>query len=592
VVEFQEQQRERLSEDQRDADAAFELARALHYQQEHTDAEHWARTAVQETPLNPEYLELLGSVLYAQGRYAESIKEWNAALQVDADRISLYLKLALAYEQIREYERALVALEDVLQRDDRYSEAYFQLARVHLKQQDYPNALQAVERLLLLEPSNREGQLLKLRVYIAQSNFYPASILAQQLLEQDPKWVEVLREQLRIFYLQQQEDEALGRIKELARMGRLEPEDQMIYALLLSGRGQNNAARQVLEELLRREPANVEALLGLAQLSLQGGDYAQALRYVEQGLELDNRRADLFFLQASLLFQRRDFLQGDLALRQALELDDRPLPYRLLQARRQLMRGEFQRVEAAVADLQSEDPTNVDLLTLRADVLVSQRRYGQAENLLRQALVVQETFALRFSLARVLYLQRQYAKAAVFSSELTQDFPFHWESTYLHAMTLLQLDRPEEALVLAEAFLARQESQGLAHRLVADIYRYRGQEQPAQEVLVRGLERHPRQEYLTEALSSSYLVTRQFEKARVLLENALRNESAFQTLFLDRLVTVYRQLNDQTAYQRTLRQFQLQNDPIAIQQSLTLPPLIPLLSPVPEEAPLAMSNRL
>ena len=66
-------------------------------------------------------------------------------------------------------------------------------------------------------------------------------------------------------------------------------------------------------------------------------------------------------------------------------------------------------------------------------------------------------------------------------------------------MTLLQLDQTDQALKLSEDFLAREESQGLAHRLVADIKRYRGQEQAAQEILVRGLERYPRQFYLIEA---------------------------------------------------------------------------------------------
>merc|ERR1711995_140265 len=121
-------------------------------------------------------------------------------------------------------------------------------------------------------------------------------------------------------------------------------------------------------------------------------------------------------------------------------------------------------------------------------------------------------------------------------------------------MTLLQLDQTDQALKLSEDFLAREESQGLAHRLVADIKRYRGQEQAAQVILVRGLERYPRQFYLIEALSASYLVTRQYKEAKVILENALKTDSPFQSVFLDRLATVYRQLNDQVAYQRTLRQ--------------------------------------
>ena len=100
------------------------------------------------------------------------------------------------------------------------------------------------------------------------------------------------------------------------------------------------------------------------------------------------------------------------------------------------MRGELQQVEYIIEKLKQQDPTNVYLLTLQADLLVTQGRYDRAEALLRQALVVRETFSLRFSLARVLYLQRQYSRALSYTEDLLKDFPTHWESVYLQAMIL------------------------------------------------------------------------------------------------------------------------------------------------------------
>ena len=88
VDSFVEQQEERLNEDKNNLDAAFELARGRLFLGENEQAEGAVRVAVQGSPLNAEYLELLGMVLYASGRYADAIKEWNAALQVDPDRLS------------------------------------------------------------------------------------------------------------------------------------------------------------------------------------------------------------------------------------------------------------------------------------------------------------------------------------------------------------------------------------------------------------------------------------------------------------------------------------------------------------------------
>ena len=113
----------------------------------------------------------------------------------------------------------MVSLDEALQRDENYVEAYFHMARVQIKRQNYESSLEAVENLLVLEPTNKDAQLLRLRIFVAQGNYYPASVLATELLAQDPQWVEVLREQLRLFYLQQKLDDALARIKELARVG-------------------------------------------------------------------------------------------------------------------------------------------------------------------------------------------------------------------------------------------------------------------------------------------------------------------------------------------------------------------------------------
>ena len=60
---------------------------------------------------------------------------------------------------------------------------------------------------------------LRLRIFVAQGNYYPASVLATELLAQDPNGLKSFESNFD-FSTQQKPDDALARIKELARLGK------------------------------------------------------------------------------------------------------------------------------------------------------------------------------------------------------------------------------------------------------------------------------------------------------------------------------------------------------------------------------------
>jgi len=565
VDDYLQEQQVLARENAEDSDALFNVARVYFYKKDYQNAEFYVRKAVQLSPLNAEYLELLGNAVFYQNKYSEAIQEYNAALRLQPDRTSIHLRLALAYEKIEEYDLALAALESLLQQDDQYIEAFFHLSRISLKQHEYDNALQAVQRMLLLEPTNREGRLLELQIYLAQGNYYHAKLLIDDLLLEDFNWGEVKRERLKLWFLQKEDDLALQAIKSLDSEGQLNSDSQMLYAMILMRRQQTEAARKILTTLLDVEPQNVSAMIGIVRLEIHLGNYDQALSWANRGLAINRNIGYLYFLKASLMFQRQDYLQGDLALNQAIELDPFSLPVQLLKLNRLLSEGKLEFAENELSQLRQKYPLSIPVIRLQADLYVMRQQYDKAETLLIQARVVEDSPLLRFGLARVLYLRQEYERVLTFTEPFVSQPNPSWESVYLHTLAMTQLGRVEESFSLINDYLDRRESQGFAHRLLADLYRYAQKEEEAQDVLRAGLEKYSGQIYLIESLTSSYIATAKWNQARILLENTLRSKTVFHTLFLDRLIYVYYQLGRAELAQQTLRTLHLLNDPISLQ---------------------------
>jgi len=540
----------------------YNLARAYVKRQSYNEAAQNIRRATHLEPLNADFLELLGLILFDQGRYSEALNELNSALKIQPERTSVYLKLALNYEQMGEYSRAIASLEEALQQDRRYVEGLYHLARLQLKQNEPDNALQSLNLLLKLESENPEALLLRIQIHRQQGNYYLAKTLSKQQLLKRPT-PEVRKELLKILFLQQQWAEALQLIHKLEQQGAIHPEERLIQAFILMSRKENEAARKILIQVLDTDPLNTDAMLAVANLYIQEGQMDSALIWLNRSIETDNSIARAHFLKASLLFKEGSWLQGDLSLQRALELNKNPLPFQILNLRRHLMKRDYLFVKAELLNLLTLHPLNPEVLQLQASFHIAVKEYALAEKVLRQALVAQKSDLLRFSLARVLYLQERYSSVLPITQKLVELHPHSWESVYLHALTLNHMERPEQALAFATPFLKQKMSRGYAHRLIGDLYRYQGKEKVAQSVYQDGLERFPGHVDLLEALSASYIATEDWEKAYNLLVFAVEQNTLFQSTFLDRLTHVLQKQGKKKEYFKTLRKYNELNEPIA-----------------------------
>ena len=571
-----EKQKLIVGNDEENAAAHFNLARSYFFIKEYDSAENHARRATRFDPFNAAYYELLGSLAFVLERYGDAVTEFATAVRISPERVSSYLKLAATYEKIDDDGRAISSLEQALQVDRYYVEALYHLSRIYLRQREFEGSLRTIETLLKLEPQNKEALLMRVQTYSLQGSYYYAQTLADEMLVRFPDYLPVRRELLRIQFAQQQWPEAQELLIQLRTKNSLSPEDQLIEAYLLLHQEQEKEARKRFKAILEKHPKNVDAIMGLAVQLLRRGFLDDSLTWLTRGLEINPSLSRAHYLRSSILFRQGDYLQGDLAIGRALEIDSANPSYQLLFLRRQLMKGKLAVVEKQLRRIQEKHPLNPEALQLQADLYKSRGNSAQAEKLLRQAILVNDSPSLHFSLARVLYQQNKYRSVLEVTTPLMEVLTGNWEVFYLHALTLSRVGNYEEALEISRPYLKRRESQGYAHRLVGDLLRYKGEEKEAQKILRNGLVQFPGHLYLVDGLSSSLVMTEDWAEVQELLETTLEQSQRLegnppmQLLFLDRLAVAYQRLKNTVKKLQILRKFHQKNDPLTAAQLYSL----------------------
>mgnify|MGYP001318047859 CR=1 FL=1 len=589
VHQYIDKQKKIIINDEENVAALYNLARSYFFIKKFELAEKYGRRAVRYDPFNAIYYELLGSIAFALERYGDAITEFAISIRISPELISVYLKLAATYEKIGDDGRAISALEQAIQIDRLYVDALYQLAKIYLRQREIDGSIRTLETLLKIEPSNKNAMLMRVQTYALQGSYYYAQTLAEEMLTQFPNFAPIRRELLRIQFAQQQWTEVQSLLEDLRSKDSISSEEKLIEAYLYLYQKKTVKARTLFEEILEKEPKNLDAIMGLAIHFLRKGFLNDSLKWLTRGLEINSSLGRAHYLRSSILFRQGDYLQGDLAISRALELDPANPSYQLLFLRRQLMKGELSVVEKQLKIIQEKHPLNIDALQLQADLYISVGNSKEAEKLLRQAILVKDSPSIHFSLARVLYQQRKYYSVLEVTNALFEILSGNWEVVYIHALTLSRIGEYGKALEISKPYLKRKESQGFAHRLVGDLLRYENKEKEAQKIFRNGIVQFPENFFLVDGLSSSLVITQDWEQVVELLETTLEQNQrlignpTMHLLFLNRLVVAYQRTKKQDKKIEILRKLHQKNDPLAstklysLQEQLLFPISLPSL---------------
>lgn len=186
-----------------------------------------------------------------------------------------------------------------------YYDAHSNLAYLYLAKQKYPEAEAAYFEASKIDPSN-PNPLFYLGMIAKETNDTAKAIkYFERCLAYDSKHYNALM-QMGLYYAEKKDDKALVFLNSALAVN--EFSDEALYAkgLFLQKKGNYKDAIMFYESVARINPAHIFCRYNLAVLFAIQNDFDNALKYIDEAIELDETNADLFYLRAKINESRKD----------------------------------------------------------------------------------------------------------------------------------------------------------------------------------------------------------------------------------------------------------------------------------------------
>lgn len=164
----------------------------------------------------------------------------------------------------------------------------------------------------------------------------------------------------------------------------LETRDYLSQALIRCDRLAE--ARKQLEILAEAEPDNVRILLMMARVDYLMENYNAMAMVCEKATLLDNENAEVMFLYARAMKGQRDLVNAVAMFTKTIMLDEQFADAYLERGRLLLEMGDVEGAEEDADHLMEHAPGVEEVMLFKADVLVAQKRQGEAISIYDKAI--------------------------------------------------------------------------------------------------------------------------------------------------------------------------------------------------------------
>ncbi len=244
---------------------------------------------------------------FESGRYLEARADLLKALKAAPDDPTLWSYLGLTDYKLKDNAAALIDFEKARTLDPRNAPNYFNLGMIYHQQGDTVRALESYQRGLALAPddlaANESYAQLLMEAHRNREAIAPLEKLKRGL----PSNFSLRLELVEAYLNAGLEDQAGEEIQEFVKSPKSSPSDQLRLAKLLDENKRADAARWVLEQVVRTKPDMAEARAGLGIVYTEIGRYGDASKQLRQAVGLAPDSADYAMRYAEALLLAKQY---------------------------------------------------------------------------------------------------------------------------------------------------------------------------------------------------------------------------------------------------------------------------------------------
>ena len=370
-----------------------------------------------------------GSYLLAARRFDDARARAEAVINRDANNVQAHVLLGNALAGLRDFDQAIKEIEQAIELDPTRGATFANLGLVETQRGQQDKAEEAFKRSVALKPEWVPGHLALANHYWATNRIAQAEAELSIALKIEPRnaianramallymaskrdkaaepYARALAETgglpfaLADFYLlQNRPDDAIAQLERLRKDERIGAEAGRRLARAYAMKGDREAARRVLRELLASNSMDPESLLIDGQLLAAEGKASEALARLNAAAKADPRSAAVQFELGRAHASRADYDQARQAFANVLELNPHAAAAQVELARLDLAAGKVDSSVQHARDAVRNEPANVDAQLSLIRGLIAARQIAEADALLQPLLAAHPNIA-------VLHVQR------------------------------------------------------------------------------------------------------------------------------------------------------------------------------------------
>lgn len=355
----------------------------------------------------------------------------------------------------------------------------------------YSEAQEAYEKALICDP-DAEYVLKKLPVLLLKMDRpHAAAQWLREAIEKNPDDIDSLLLLARLDVNFGDLDEAVQIYEKILKLAPDNSTVRLRLGYLYSQQGRYKEGEETIKVLLAKDPDSYFALLYLARLAAQSGDYDGAVAFYEKALLL-HWSPELVYEVVEFYRKREQYSRVEELYASVLEKEPENEQAALGRVHALLLAGQEKEAldELARTRRFTQKVTNIDLITSR--VLIKMRKFDKANDLLEKILVREESSAARYMLAVIRYEAGKKEAALAHLRKITHKDEEFEDRITLQTRILSELKRTTEAVTLLRKLIDDSERRRpLYYSLLAGIYVNREQLTAAHEALNSGMAMYP-----------------------------------------------------------------------------------------------------
>lgn len=258
---------------------------AKFYLDDWSGAEADASKAIELNPYITELYDLRGISRIRLEQYAGAIEDYTKAISLEPNNRNYWYNRAACYMEQKDYDKALLQLDTVIAKWDKYAPSYLLKAEVYLNRKDTLTAEEWVKKSLEVDSFNANAWRFRANLALQKERWKDADTFFSRALHLKPKDSGSLI------------NRALARLRLNNLRGAMSDYDDALVhdpnsflahynrGLLRQQVGDDNRAIEDFDYVLTFEPDNVMALLNRATLLESTGDLRGAIRDYSKVIE-------------------------------------------------------------------------------------------------------------------------------------------------------------------------------------------------------------------------------------------------------------------------------------------------------------------